>query len=415
MSRLSILLVTIGSAGDVNPFLAIGRALRERGHDVTLISGAPFEEAALEAGLAFVPLGTRDDYMRVVDDPDLWDPNRGFQVFARHVVVPAIRTVYDLLSSRLDPNTVIVAQGQAFGAHLVHEKHGIPFVTVNLQPAAFRTIHDSPLIPPWIPSIARPSLYAAIDFLLLDRELAGPINAFRTELGLAPVKHILGSWAHSPDKTIGLFPEWFASPQPDWPQNAKLAGFVLHSDGPGTLPSQLVDFLDAGEPPIIFTPGTEMKHAHDFFVTSVQALAQLGRRGILLSRHIDHLPPSLPEGVISFPYIPFDASLPRAAAIVHHGGIGTTAQAIAAGIPQVVRPMAHDQPDNAARVQRLGLGVTIPPKQYTADRVHSSLYSLLSSPNIRAACQLYAGKASSSDSLTVVCHEIEALAGRYAA
>ena len=314
----------------------------------------------------------------------------------------------------MDPNTVIVAQGQAFGAHLVYEKHRIPFVTVNLQPAAFRTIYDSPLIPRWIPSIARPSLYAAIDFLLLDRELAGPINTFRTELGLASVKHILGSWAHSPDKTIGLFPEWFASPQPDWPQNAKLAGFVLHSDGPGTLPSQLVDFLDAGEPPIIFTPGTEMKHAHDFFTTSVQALAQLGRRGILVSRHPEHLPPSLPEGVISYPYIPFDAALPRAAAIVHHGGIGTTAQAIAAGIPQVVRPMAHDQPDNAARSAPRAWSDN-PPKQFTADRVHASLHSLLSSPNVTAACQLYAGKASSSDSLTVVCEEIEALAGRYAA
>jgi rhamnosyltransferase subunit B len=417
MSRLRILLVTIGSAGDVNPFLAIGRALSDRGHAVTLISGAPFENAALEAGLAFVPLGTRDDYMRVVDDPDLWDPNRGFRVFARRVVVPAIRTVYDLLISRMEPNTstVIVAQGQAFGAHLVHEKHGIPFVTVNLQPAAFRTIHDTPLIPRWIPSIARPFLYAAIDFLLLDRELAGPMNAFRAELGLAPVKHILGSWAHSPDKTIGLFPEWFAAPQPDWPQNAKLAGFLLHSDGPGALPSELADFLGAGEPPIIFTPGTEMKYAHDFFTTSVQALAQLGRRGILVSRHTEHLPPKLPEGVISYPYIPFDAALPRAAALVHHGGIGTTAQAFAAGIAQVVRPMAHDQPDNAARVQRLGVGVTIPPKQFTADRVHFSLQSLLSSPNVTAACQLYAGKASSSDALTVVCQEIEALADRHAA
>jgi UDP:flavonoid glycosyltransferase YjiC (YdhE family) len=157
-----------------------------------------------------------------------------------------------------------------------------------------------------------------------------------------------------------------------------------------------------------------MKHARKFFTTSVQALAQLGRRGILVSRYTEHLPPSLPRGVISYPYIPFDAALPRAAAIVHHGGIGTTAQAIAAGIPQVVRPMAHDQPDNAARVQRLGLGVTIPPKRFTVDRVQSSLHSLLSSPNVTAVCQLYAGRASSSDSLSVVCHEIEALAGRYA-
>ena len=415
MTRLSILLATLGSAGDVNPFVAIGRALRDRGHDVTLVTSAYFQEIVAEAGLAFAALGTRDDYNQVVDDPDLWDPNRGFRVFARRVVIPAIRPVHDVLSANLKSNTVIVAQGQAFGAHLVHEKHGVPFATVNLQPVAFRSIYDSPLIPKWIPSIARPSLYKVIDFLVLDRELANLINAFRAELGLAPVKNIFGSWAHSPLKSIGLFPEWFASPQTDWPPNTKLAGFVLFSDGSATLPADLERFLDAGTPPIIFTPGTEMKRAHEFFTTSIQALTRLGRRGILLSRHTEHLPSTLPEGIISFPYIPFDSTLPRAAAIVHHGGIGTIAQAFAAGIPQVIRPMAHDQPDNAARVQRLGVGLTIPPRQYTPDRVHSSLHTLLTSQNVMAACELYSAKVSPAEALSVVCQEIELLADRYAA
>lgn len=415
MTRLNVLLATLGSAGDVYPFLAIGRALRGRGHAVTLITSAHFQQDVAAAGLSFAALGTRDDYARVVDDPDLWDPNRGFRVFARRVVVPAIRPVYDILSASLKPNTVIVAQGQAFGGHLAHEKHGVPFATVNLQPVAFRSIYDSPLIPQWVPSIARPSLYRVIDFLILDRELAEPINTLRAELDLAPVKHIFGLWAHSPQRTIGLFPEWFAAPQADWPPNTKLAGFVLFNNASATLPTDLARFLDAGTPPIIFTPGTEMKLAHDFFAASVEALTLLGRRGILLSRHVEHLPSTLPEGVISLPHIPFDSALPRAAAIVHHGGIGTIAQAFAAGIPQVIRPVAHDQPDNAARVQRLGVGVTIPPSQYTPDRVHLSLNALLASKNVSAACELYSSKVTPAEALSVVCREIESLGDRYAA
>jgi len=415
VTRLNVLLATLGSAGDVYPFLAIGRALRGRGHAVTLITSAHFQQDVAAAGLAFAALGTRDDYTRVVDDPDLWDPDRGFRVFARRVVVPAIRPVYDLLSANLRPNTVVVAQGQAFGAHLAHEKHHVPFATINLQPVAFRSIYDSPLIPHWIPHIARPLVYSAIDFLILDRELAAPINALRTELGLSPVKHVFGSWAHSPQKTIGLFPEWFAPPQTDWPPNTELAGFVLFNSPSATLPANLARFLDTGTPPIIFTPGTEMKHAHDFFTTSVEALALLGQRGILLSRHVEHLPPALPEGVISLPFIPFDSALPRAAAIVHHGGIGTIAQAFAAGIPQLIRPMAHDQPDNAARVQRLGVGVTVTPNQYTPDRVHSCLHTLLTAKDVMRACELYSAKVTSAEPLSVVCREIESLGDRYAA
>ena len=415
MTQLNVLLATLGSAGDVNPFVAIGRALLDRGHRVTLITSAHFQDIVAKAGLGFFGLGTRDDYAQVVDDPDLWDPSRGFQVFARRVVIPAIRPVYDIVASNLRPNTVVVAQGQAFGAHLAHERLAVPFVTINLQPVAFRSAHDSALIPPWIPLVARPSLFRLIDFLVLDRELANPVNALRGELGLAPVKHVFGSWAHSPQKTIGLFPEWFAPPQVDWPPNTKQAGFVLTSEDTPPQHSGLARFLDSGPPPIVFTPGTEMKHAQGFFAASIRALTHLGHRGILLSRHTQHIPSPLPEGVVSFPYISFASVLPRAAAIVHHGGIGTIAQSFAAGIPQVIRPMAHDQPDTAARVQRLGVGLTVSPRHYTPDRVHSALRDLLASQPIREACRLYSTKVNSAEALTVVCDEIEAVASRYAA
>ena len=415
LAPLNVLLVTLGSAGDVYPFVMIGRALLRRGHTVTLITSAHFRQVVTDASIEFVGLGTPEDYSQVTDDPDLWDPRRAFRVFARRVVIPAISPVYEAISNWLRHDTVIVAQGQAFGAHFAHERHGIPFVTINLQPAAFRTAYDSPLFPSWLPTAARPLVNQLVDFLLIDRELAGPVNSLRSQIGLPPIKHILGSWAHSPQRTIGLFPEWFARPQPDWPHNMTLAGFVLLTNDPRPASPALIHFLDNGTPPIIFTPGTEMRHARAFFESSLRALAKIRRRGVFLSRHKDQLPSALPEDVISIPHMPFASLLHRAAAVVHHGGIGTIAHAFASGLPQLIRPMAHDQPDNAARVERLGVGVTVRPRRYTPERVASSLQSLLASENVARACQFYSTKVNATEALSVVCTEIEEVAVHYAA
>ncbi|MGH9462710.1 MAG: RNA-binding domain-containing protein [Vicinamibacteria bacterium] len=122
-----------------------------------------------------------------------------------------------------------------------------------------------------------------------------------------------------------------------------------------------------------------MKRAGDFFRTSIEAATRLGRRAILLTQYREHLPAHLPPGVVSFPYVPFAAVLPRSAAIVHHGGIGTIAQALAAGTPQLIRPMAHDQPDNAARAKRLGVALTVSPDRYSPDQAAHSLRRLLTS------------------------------------
>jgi rhamnosyltransferase subunit B len=177
-SSFHILLSTIGGAGDVNPFVAIGRELRQRGHRVTLVTSSYFQPFAKWAGLDFIGLGTSEDYRKPVDDPDLWDPKTGFRVFARRVVIPAIQRLYETLSHNLASNVVLVAQGQAFGAHLVHEKYGAPFVTIHLQPAAFRSVYDAPLMPVWIPRFLRPTVYALFDSLVLDREFVRDVKSF---------------------------------------------------------------------------------------------------------------------------------------------------------------------------------------------------------------------------------------------
>ena len=133
----------------------------------------------------------------------------------------------------------------------------------------------------------------------------------------------------------------------------------------------------------------------------------LGRRGILLTQYPEQLPRELPQDIQHFAYLPFSTILPRAAALVHHGGIGTIAQAIAAGIPQVIRPMTHDQPDNAARVERLGIGVSLSPKKFNATSLAEKLNTVITSQQVLDRCKSYAQKINPDQSLNDTCTIIE--------
>jgi rhamnosyltransferase subunit B len=404
----TILLCTVGSAGDVNPFIAIGQELIHRGFRVALITSQYFESQARDAGLEFFGLGTVEDYKAIIQNPDLWDPDKGFKVFAENVVLPIMGPLYEIISGFDPAETVLVAQGQTFGAHIAHEKLGFPFITVHLQPAAFRSIYDFPLLPTWTPPFLRRVVFILIDALLLDKVFAPGINRFRRSLDLPPIRKIFERWMHSPQKNIGLFPEWFAQPQPDWPPQTQLTGFVFYDNRSGNEDTPELDaFLSAGSAPIIFTPGTAMKHADQFFLECIKACQILGRRGILLTQYPEQLPDELPEGIRHFTYLPFSKVLPLAVALVHHGGIGTTAQAIAAGIPQVIRPMAHDQPDNAARVEKLGIGASINPKKFEAVSLAEKLNTLITSREVSDRCKIYAERIEPDQSLNDTCALIE--------
>jgi rhamnosyltransferase subunit B len=409
MTEKTILLCTIGSAGDVNPFVAIGQRLLKRGFRVVLVTSQHFESQAHDAGLEFIGLGSVDDYRTIIDNPDLWDANKGFRVFAETVVLPILEPAYKIISGFDPAETIIVAQGQFFAAHIAHEKLGFPFITVHLQPAALRSVYEFPMLPAWIPAFAKHALFNLIDALVLDKLFAPKINRFRQQLGLPAIKKIFDRWMHSPQRNLCLFPDWFAQPQPDWPVQTKLTGFVYHDKRSEHehLPRDLEDFLNAGSAPIVFTPGTAMKHADQFFLECIEACRLLGRRGILLTQHPEQLPRELPEDVRHFAYVPFSEVLPRCTALVHHGGIGTTAQAMAAGIPHVIRPMAHDQPDNAARVEKLGIGATLNPPKFNAVSLAEKLNAVMTSQAVLDRCRTCAERIDPEQALNETCAVIE--------
>jgi UDP:flavonoid glycosyltransferase YjiC (YdhE family) len=409
----NVLLIPIGSSGDVHPFLALGRGLRARGHRVTVITSVYFERITRGCGLEFIGLGTVEDFESALLNPDAWHPRRGFRVVFEWGVLPWIRHLYDLVGRLHVPGeTVVAASLMAFGARLAQEKLGVPLVSVLLQPAALRSAYQAPVLPGaflpgWLPAAAKRLVYRLGDWLLLDPVVAPQTNAARAGLGLPPVRRPLDRWWHSPQRLIGLFPPWYAPPQPDWPPQLGLTGFPLFDErGLTEPPPEVLDFLKGG-PPVVFTAGSAMRQGHAFFAEAARACRLLGRPGLLLTRYAEQLPSPLPGGVRHCPYVPFSQLLPHAAALIHHGGIGTTAQALAAGIPQLVMPMGFDQPDNAARVVRLGVGRSLPPRKFRAPAVARLLGELLGSAAVAARCREVARLFDGTDAVAESCRLIE--------
>ncbi|HEX8916381.1 MAG TPA: nucleotide disphospho-sugar-binding domain-containing protein, partial [Humisphaera sp.] len=159
-----------------------------------------------------------------------------------------------------------------------------------------------------------------------------------------------------------------------------------------------------------FTPGSAMVNGRAFFETSAEACRLIGRRGVLLTRHAEQVPTKLPPGVVHVPYAPFSELLPRCAAVATHGGIGSLSQALAAGCPQLIHPFAHDQYDNADRLERLGVGRAVVPKKYTPPRVAAVLKELVESPAVAEACTAVAARMKGEDAIGTACGLIEGLA-----
>jgi rhamnosyltransferase subunit B len=413
---MTILLLTIGSHGDVHPFIGLGIALKHRGHRVRVIVNPHFADLVLKAGLELIPLGVAEDFESLLKDPDLWHRRKSFQT-VMNTVIDGLRPVYEtLLQNYTKGETIIAASSLALGARVAQDQFNLPMATIHLAPAIFRSTIAPPKLPglytpDWMPQSIKKLIFAAGDRLVIDRAICPRLNKFRAEFGLPPVRGILKDWWNSPQRVIGLFPDWFAPMQPDWPPQTRLTGFPLFDEqNIRPLPAELADFLAAGTPPIIFSPGSAMHHADDFFRASVAACTKLNRRAILLSGHAGHIPPNLPPTIRYFSYAPFSQVLPKAAAFVHHGGIGTSAQALAAGVPQIVHPFAYDQLDNADRLRRLGVAKVIHPKSYRTTHVAQTLKDLLTDPALPARCAQIARKFAGVDPVAQTCQLIESLA-----
>ena len=411
---MDFLITTLGSHGDVHPFVGIGRALAARGHRVRLATNTAFGEMIRRAGLEFVPIGSAEFFEDVQNDPDIWHARRGPMLVMRYIQ-ETLREVYDMACTEAAAGTTLVGSSLCLGVRSASEKMGLPMATIHLSPICIRSSQQMPVLPGgfdanWVPRFLRGRFWDGADRWYIDPLIAPAINELHADIGLPPVTGVQKNWWHAPKLTIGLWPDWFFPRQSDYPEQVRLAGFPLYDEADQiALDSDLIGWLDAGDAPIAFTPGSAMRFGRSFFEAAVDACLRLKRRGILLTRHVEHLPPHLPPEIRHTSFAPFGLLLPRCAALVHHGGIGTTAQALSAGIPQIIMPMSHDQFDNAAICRRLGVGRAIGRRQFSGRRLAAVLSDIAVSGDTRAACERISRLSKQHNTLALVVNLLESI------
>jgi rhamnosyltransferase subunit B len=376
------LVVTLGSAGDLHPLLALARSLQLRGHDVEVMSNAPYERAVRAEGLAFTPLCSMRDHERTATHPDLWHPMRGFGVLWRHLAVPAIEPVRARIvtlaaeaaraGEREGPLTVL-ASPLSVGARIAREQLSFPLCSVYTAPANLRSVADpmflgSWRVPSWLPPPVRHALWWGLDRWKLEPMARPALTAVRQQLGLASQPpSTFGDWIHSPDGGVTLFPSWFCERQPGWPAGLEIGDFpFFQASGDVGLDASLQAFLDAGPRPAVIFPGSAPGDlGRGLLRESLTACRALGLRAVALGpaaaleKPEEHAKEDR-EFVLRCAHAPLSELLPRASVFIHHGGIGSCAQGLRSRVPQLIRPFAFDQFDNAARIDQDGAGRFIP-------------------------------------------------------
>ncbi|HQZ69091.1 MAG TPA: glycosyltransferase [Planctomycetaceae bacterium] len=413
---MRLLLCTAGTLGDVHPVLAIAVAMQQRGHCVTVITNPAYESACRAAGVDFAPVGSAKDIEEIRSDRRAWNYMNGWKIWLKRCGVVPMRELYAAIRERhVVGETVLAGSYLAMGARVAEEHLQIPAATLHFDSHTIRTsyaVHAMPFptffrgMPNWCFRVS----YWIADHFYIDPIVLPELNPFRLELNLPPVTRVAQGWWHSPRSILGLFPDWFCSPKPDWPPNVQLTGFPFWDrSSHEPLSESLAEFLDHGSAPILFTPGASGMHTRRYFAAATEACRRLGRRGLIVTHHVDLLPSPLPKFMHVESYVPFSRIMPRIAVAVHHAGIGTSAQCLAAGVPQLVIPTLYNQPDTAGRLEALGLAKQLSPRRISAHRFEVLLRELLKPTGVAAECQRAAKRIEGVDSIGRVCEHLEQL------
>lgn len=385
---MRVLLSTVGSRGDVQPLVALALHLREVGHDARLCVPPGFGELLDGFGLSFFPVGH--------------DLRLGPRRVPGGAAGTAAAQFGALRAAAAGCDAIVGCAAMQIAAHSIAQMLGIPYFYATYAPVALPSTQH---FPPPVYGPPRPENTDARTMWELDAQWWNDtwregLNAQRAAIGLEPVidvrSHIIT------DRPL-LAADPILAP---WPSSSELdvvqTGAWLMPDR-RLLSDELQAFLDAGEPPILFGFGSVLG-PRTSGATMIAAARALGCRSIVLRGWANLAPSDDSPDWLSAGETNLEALLPRVAAIVHHGGAGTTIQAMRAGTPQLVVPHEYDQPYHAERVAALGIGTAHPASEPTADSLASAVDSSLT-PAVRARAHARAA-AVRTDGTAVAVREI---------
>jgi rhamnosyltransferase subunit B len=386
--------------GDVLPFLRLASALRRRGHDATLVTHGAFAELAAKAGIAFRGIDEPEEYTAIMKDlhmmedplnkPDLYEAYQ-----RKYYSKEKFRQEYDILSElcQREDSVLICKERDGFVAMIVSEVMQVPIVTGVLAPSYVTQLHI------W-------------EELGLDFAIS-LINTFRRDLGLTAVSNWT-SWMGSVKKNVGFWHETFdaAVEAPAWALKVDTVGFPLADTIEyEPLPDELLDFIHAGEPPLLITGGTGKMIKPNFYRAAIDGVKRLQQRTIVVTRHEEFLPSELPDYVRWERILPLAGVYPLVAGVIHHGGIGTITGAMTAAVPQLALAADTDRPDNGMRIKHLGIGDYLPPLQWQPELIAQAVRGMMT-PAVRERCRQLAKVMLQHDTMTAACDAMESVIGR---
>ncbi len=423
------MLATVGTLGDLHPFIAIALALKAAGIEPLLACAEEYAPKVAAAGIPWHPLrpsvGELERSLGLTRAELTQRAIRRNDFLFRRLVLPYLRVAYDDMLAALDGAALLLPSTLAFGARLAAEQRGIPWLAVALQPLVFLSAYDPPLLPQgqWAgrllraagPTLARP----ALRLLKLGLEpMFEPVRRLRREVGLpGRSAHPLFEGQYGPAGAVALYSAVLGGVQPDYPAPTAIVGFASFDSESGRrahLDPALAKFLEGGDAPLVFTLGSLIcSSPGDFFSESLAAARALGRRALLLvgTEGLARWSALSGSDALIWGYAPYSLVLPYAAAVIHQGGIGTLGQALRAGRVQLIVPYFADQMDNAERARRAGVARVLAPARYRAVRVAAELSELLADPRAASRATALQGVIAAEDGAGATARRVSALLG----
>jgi sterol 3beta-glucosyltransferase len=392
---MKITMLTIGTRGEVQPCIALGLGLQAAGHEISIATHAKFETFIRDAGLGFFLIqGNPQEFLQSEAGRAILesgrDPVRLYRIFARTMNELFQQIGADCWAASQSADVILYTVGGLYFGPSIAEKLNVPAIATYPYPT-------------FQPTCAFPSMFSPI-----QRNLGKSLNrlthaVFDTTLWL-PVRPVINKWRREQLRLpplgtnyprpyrqqqapilYGFSPHVIPKPA-DWGDNVNITGYwFLDSATDWQPPPKLVGFLEDGDPPIYIGFGSMNTHDPEKTADTVlQALALTKQRGVLLAERDGLSTFDSSNNLFVIQSVPFDWLFPRMAAVVHHGGSGTTSAGLRAGVPSVVVPFFMDQPFWGQRVADLGVGPRpIPIKRLSAERLVAGITTAITDQEVR--------------------------------
>ena len=410
---MKVLIVTLGSRGDVQPCVALGKGLKNAGHEVTVCTSTLFESFITEQGLNYGYMN--NELMQLMDSDmgrdamentnNLWGTLRtNIKLFSK-VTSMYRQTLQGIwqTTQTVKPNVLILASKAAFMAESIADKQEIPLV-IALPFPQFVPTAQSPAM--GFPNWPLGRWYNRLTYGIVHTAIGlygGIPNEFRRQVLQLPPKPKGMDLLHRADgRPIPVLHGYSQQvvPRPtDWPESAHVSGYWFLDQHSWQPPDTLKAFLDTGEPPIYIGFGSiSGNHPERLAKMIIDALRVTQQRGILATGWGGLQAGDLPKTVFQLDQAPHDWLFPKMSAVIHHGGAGTTAAGLRAGRPTLICPFFGDQPFWGQQVYTLGVGPKpIPQKQLTTDKLAEAMHELVTNQTMRRNAEALGEKIRAED------------------